>query len=39
MWFAFAAVGVISAFGLLLMTALLKGGAGPQPSATGTGAA
>ena len=38
MWFAFAAVGVISAFGLLLMTTLLKGGAGVRP-ATGSGAA
>jgi len=38
MWFAFAAVGVVSAFGLLLMTALLKGGAGAQPAAgSGTG--
>ena len=38
MWFAFAAVGVVSAFGLLLMTTLLKGGAGDRP-ATGAGAA
>jgi predicted MFS family arabinose efflux permease len=38
MWFAFAAVGVISAFGLLLMTTLLKGGAGDRPSTSGSGA-
>ena len=34
MWFAFAAVGVVAAFGLLLMTALLKGGA-PRADAGG----
>lgn len=38
MWFVFAAVGVVSAFGLLLMTTLLKGGAGAQP-ASGSGTA
>jgi POT family proton-dependent oligopeptide transporter len=38
MWFVFAAVGVVSAFGLLLMTTLLKGGAGAQP-ASGAGTA
>jgi POT family proton-dependent oligopeptide transporter len=37
MWFAFAAVGVLSAFGLLLMTALLKGGA-PRADAGGEAA-
>jgi len=38
MWFAFAGVGVAAAFGLLLMTTLLKGGAGARPAA-GDGAA
>ena len=38
MWFAFAAVGVASAFGLLLMTTLLRGGAAAR-SATDSGAA
>jgi len=39
MWFVFAAVGVVSAFGLLLMTKLLKGGAGARPGVPGPGAA
>ena len=39
MWFVFAAVGVASAFGLLLMTALLRGGTGARPSASGSGVA
>jgi dipeptide/tripeptide permease len=36
MWFAFAAVGVVAAFGLLVLTALLKEAA---PARTGNGAA
>jgi POT family proton-dependent oligopeptide transporter len=38
MWFAFAVVGAVSGFGLLLMTRLLKGEAGAPP-ATGSGTA